>query len=400
MEELLKKIAVDFSDTKIAFSNKSDKELKKTARLFKLMSNPTLVGIGSTLSLWANRIRLPFMDSIVESTVFFQFCGGKTLKESEPAIDKLDKYRVLSVLDYGAEGKSTENDLDRTLEQLLEGVRFASTNRGVPVVSTKLTSLAANDVLTNWQTTEGLNADEKVLFENVVERVDRLCSEAYNLDVAVFVDAEETWMQDTIDHLVDIMMAKYNKEKVIVYNTYQLYRIDSLGNLKEAYRKAQSQGYILGAKLVRGAYLEKERERAQKMGYPSPIQPDKEASDRDYNEAVKFCVENYETLASCNASHNLESNLLQANLIAERNLPKNHRHLNFCQLLGMSDHITFNLAAAGYNVGKYVVYGPVKEVLPYLVRRAQENTSVTGDMSRELSLIMEEVQRRGMQNLI
>ena len=396
MEEPLTKTDVDFSDTKIAFSNKSDKELKKTAKLFKLMSNPTLVGVGSTLSMWANSMRLPFLDSIVEKTIFVQFCGGKTLPESQPAIDKLDKSRILSVLDYGAEGKSTEADLDLTLEQLLEGVRFAATNDSVPVVSTKFTSLASNEILTKWQSSEELVDEENAAFERVVERVDMLCGEAHKLNVAVFVDAEETWMQDTIDHLVDMMMVRYNQEKVIVYNTYQLYRIDALENLKEAYKKAQNDGYILGAKLVRGAYMDKERERAKEMDYPSPIQPDKESTDRDYNSAVRFCVENYETLASCNASHNMESNLLQASLIAERNIQKNHRHLNFCQLYGMSDHITFNLAAAGYNVGKYVVYGPVKEVLPYLVRRAQENTSVTGDLSRELSLIMEEIKRRGL----
>ena len=396
MEKPLTKVVVDFSDTKIAFSNKSDKELKKTARLFKLMSNPTLVGVGSTLGLWANSMRLPFLDSIVESTIFVQFCGGKTLKASQPAIAKLDRSGILSVLDYGAEGKSSEPDLDRTLEQLLEGVRFAAVNVGVPVVSTKLTSLASNLILAKWQSPEELSADEKATFERVVERVDKLCSEAHELNVAVFVDAEETWMQDTIDHIVTVMMARYNQKKVVVYNTYQLYRTDALGNLKLAYSKAQSEGYILGAKLVRGAYMEKERERAQQMDYPSPIQPDKASTDRDYNEAVRFCVDNYQTLASCNASHNMESNLLQANLIVEKNIQKNHRHLNFCQLYGMSDHITFNLAAEGYNVGKYVVYGPVKEVLPYLVRRAQENTSVTGDISRELSLIMEEVNRRGL----
>ncbi len=396
MEKLLTNAGPDFSDTEIAFSSKSDKELKQTARLFKLMSNPLLVKLGSTIGLWANRMHLPFVDSIVEKTIFAQFCGGKTLLESQLAIEKLDKYKILSVLDYGAEGKSTEAELDRTLEKLIEGVRFASTNDGVPVVSTKLTSLATNAILVKWQTPEGLSKDEEVIFEHVVERINRLCSEAHKLGVSIFVDAEETWMQDTIDHVVETMMERYNLKRVIVYNTFQLYRIDSLNNLKEAYARAQSNGYLLGAKLVRGAYMEKERARALEMGYASPIQPDKESTDRDYNAAVEFCVEHYETLASCNASHNLESNLLQAKLIEEKKILKNHRHLNFCQLYGMSDHITFNLAAAGYNVGKYVVYGPIKEVLPYLVRRAQENTSVTGDMSRELSLIMKEVKRRGL----
>lgn len=387
---------VDFSNTEIAFSNKSNRELKKTARLFRLMNNPFLVSVSSKLSLWSTKWRLPFADRIVEDTIFYLFCGGKTLLECQPVIDMLYKHRTLTVLDYGAEGKSTEEELDATLEELLRAVEFAASNVSVPVVSTKLTSLAANDLLEKWQSDTPLDDQERIAFGRVVDRLSRLCEKAQSLGVRIFVDAEESWMQDTMDYLVEMMMERFNREQVVVYNTYQLYRHDKLEDLKSAFEKARTQGYMLGAKLVRGAYMAKEREKAQEMGYPSPIQPDKEATDRDYNAAVRFCVDNYEHMASCNACHNVESNMLQAELIAEKDLPRRHPNLNFCQLLGMSDYITFNLSEAGFNVAKYVVYGPVKEVVPYLIRRAEENTSVAGDMSRELKYITKEVERRGL----
>jgi proline dehydrogenase len=260
----------------------------------------------------------------------------------------------------------------------------------------KVTGIADNDLLIKWQTEGDLEDKEQLQFNRIVERLDIICSRAKELGVRVFVDAEESWMQDTIDHLVMLMMRRYNQDMVVVYNTYQLYRTDKLAQLISDYEAAQQEGFMLGAKLVRGAYMVKERERAKEMGYQSPIQPDRAATDKAFNEAVCFCVDHYTDIASCNASHNLASNLLQAELIAERNLPRSHPHLNFCQLLGMSDNITFNLSSAGYNVAKYVVYGPVYEVVPYLIRRAQENSSVTGDMSRELSLILEEKERRGV----
>ena len=396
MKTTVERAGLDFSNTKIAFSSKSDTELKRTFRIFTLMNSPTLVSIGSKLGLLATKWGLPLSNKIIEETIFFQFCGGKSLLESQAAIDRLAEYNTLSVLDYGAEGKSDEVDLDRTLIEILKAVDYASTQPSIPVVSTKLTSLASNEILMKWQGKQELSESEKLEFDRVLERVDKLCGAAYEKGVAVFVDAEESWMQVTIDHIVDIMMAQYNREKVVVYNTYQMYRHDKLKHLKEAFERAEQNGYMLGAKLVRGAYMDKERERALDMGYPSPIQADKLSTDQDYDAGVKFCVDRYESVALCNASHNLQSNLLMAELIADRDLPRNHPHLNFCQLYGMSDYITFNLAEAGFNVAKYVVYGPIKEVIPYLVRRAEENTSVTGDMSRELALISTEVKRRGI----
>jgi proline dehydrogenase len=259
-----------------------------------------------------------------------------------------------------------------------------------------VTALASKDILEKWQTRQLITDEDQQAFARVEARVDKLCRAAFEHGVAVFVDAEETWIQDTIDQLVRNMMERYNKEKVVVFHTYQLYRKDKLESLKADHREAREKGYILGAKLVRGAYMEKERERARVKNYPSPIQETKKDTDRDYNEAVRYCVDHYEQIALCNASHNQESNLLQAELIAARGIEKDHSHLSFCQLYGMSDHITFNLAKAGYNVTKYVPYGPVKDVLPYLIRRARENSAVTGEMSRELSLIVAELKRRNL----
>jgi proline dehydrogenase len=387
---------VDFGNTEIAFASKSNKELRKTARMFKLMNNPWLVAAASNIALWSTRMRLPLSDKVIERTIFEIFCGGKTLAECQPTIERLYRNNVYTVLDFGAEAKSTSEELDNALQEFLRAVEFAASNASVPVVSTKVTGIADNDLLIKWQSGSPLDEQERLQFGRIVDRLDTLCSTARKLGVRVFIDAEESWMQDTIDYLVDMMMERYNHELAVVYNTYQLYRTDKLAHLQRDYEKARREGYVLGAKLVRGAYLVKERARAKEMGYPSPIQPDRESTDRAYNDAIRFCVDNYQHLASCNASHNLESNLLQAELIAEKNLPRSHPHLNFCQLMGMSDNITFNLSSAGFNVAKYVVYGPIREVVPYLIRRAHENASVTGDMSRELALIVKEIQRRGI----
>ncbi|HLF63610.1 MAG TPA: proline dehydrogenase family protein [Saprospiraceae bacterium] len=387
---------VDFSNTEIAFASKSNSELRKTARMFRLMNNPWLVALGSNLALLSTRLRLPLSEKAIERTIFDIFCGGKTLAECQPVIERLYRNNVFTVLDFGAEAKSTNEELDSALQEFLRAVEFAASNASVPVVSTKVTGIADNDLLIKWQSGTPFDEQERLQFGRIVDRLDTLCSTARKLGVRIFIDAEESWMQNTIDYLVEMMMERYNHELAVVYNTYQLYRTDKLEHLHRDYEKSRREGYILGAKLVRGAYLLKERNRAKEMGYPSPIQVDKAATDRAYDDAIRFCVKNYQYLASCNASHNLGSNLLQAELIAEKNLPRSHPHLNFCQLLGMSDNITFNLSAAGFNVAKYVVYGPVREVVPYLIRRAHENSSVTGDMSRELSLIVREIQRRGI----
>ncbi len=387
---------LDFSNTEIAFAGKNNDELKRTEWLFKMMNNRHLVSIGSKLGMLGTKIPLPFFETAVKSTIFKQFCGGTTLLESLPAIEHLEEQGVNSVLDYGAEAKESEDDFNRTMSENLRAIDFASTLASVPVISTKITGLARFGLLEKVSSSPNLTPEERSEFKNVLKRVDAICHHAAQQGMSVYIDAEETWIQPAIDFLANRMMKRYNKEKVAVFNTFQMYRTDRLSYLMESFDMAKKQGYLLGAKLVRGAYMEKERKRAEEMGYPSPIQPNKEATDHDYNLGIKFCIENFEGIAVCNASHNAESSLSMAALISQKNLPKHHHHLQFCQLYGMSDNITFNLAKAGYNVAKYMVYGQVKEVIPYLIRRTQENTSLTGDVSRELNLVMKEVKRRGI----
>lgn len=390
------KAVVDFKDTEAAFTIQSDAELKKAAWLFGLMNKHWLVGIGSKVGLAAIRMHLPFVESVVKNTIFEQFCGGTTLLESQKTIDKLGSRGCLAILDYGAEAKETETDFNHTMNETIRAIEFASRSRFIPAVSAKITGLGRFGLLESIQQGESFTQASRKEYKNVLKRLDAICHTAARKGVSVFIDAEESWIQDSIDHLVAIMMRRYNREKVVVYNTFQLYRKDRLQFLIDAFNQAIKGGYLLGAKLVRGAYMEKERERALKMGYPSPIHSNKAATDDAYDMALRFCVDNYQSIASCNASHNLESNLLQSELISRKGLPRNHPHLFFCQLYGMSNNITFNLAKEGFNVAKYVPYGPVREVVPYLIRRAQENASVTGDMSREYQLVQREMKRRGL----
>lgn len=385
---------IDFSDTKTAFAHKSDKELKNAQWLFRMMSQPTLVNIGSKLGLLALKLRLPFVKTIIKNTIFEQFVGGRTLLESQKAIDSLYKEKVYTMLDYSAEAKVTEEDYNKTMNEVIRAIEFADSNDSTPIVVTKITGMARFELLEAVSRSEPFTKESRAEYKIILKRLDSICHVAKERGVGIFFDGEETWIQDAIDHLVNVMMRRYNREKAVVYNTFQMYRKDRLSFLLQSFDQAKAHGYILGAKLVRGAYMEKERNRAEEMGYPSPIHDTKAATDDAYNQAVRFCIDNYERLASCNASHNADSAQLQARLIAEKKLPQNHPHLNFCQLYGMSDHLTFNLASTGYNVAKYLPYGSIQEVTPYLIRRAQENTAVAGDMGRELKLISDEVKRR------
>ena len=282
------------------------------------------------------------------------------------------------------------------MQENLRAIEMAASNNSVPVISVKLTGLVENDVLEKMQRKTSIDEITLQKFEALKNRVDTICDKAFQHGVGVFIDAEESWIQDPIDDLTIEMMAYYNKEKVIVYKTYQMYRKDKLADIKHDFENATRGEYLLGVKLVRGAYLEKETERAKDMGYPNPMQESKDATDHDFDEGLHFCLDHYEKISFCCASHNQKSNMVLAQWIEERNLDKSHPHLNFCQLYGMSDYVTFNLANAGFNVAKYVPYGPVKEVIPYLIRRAQENTSVTGEMSRELMFVEMEIARRGI----
>lgn len=389
-------VKLDFGDTQTAFAHKSDTGLKKAAWMFGLMNKHWLVGIGSQLGLAAIRMRLPFVESMVKHTIFEQFCGGTTLLECLPVINTLNKQQVATILDYGAEAKSSEDDFNQTMKETIRAIEFAAREGAVPVVSTKVTGMARFALLENLQAGEPFTPATRLEYKSVLKRLDAICHVASKHKVGVFFDAEESWIQDSIDHLVTVMMRRYNRERVVVYNTFQMYRHDRLQFLFDSYSLAKRGGYMLGAKLVRGAYMDKERDRAEEHGYPSPIQPNKTATDDAFNTAVQFCVDHYEEIASCNASHNMESAKIQADLITSRGIKRNHSHLNFCQLYGMSDHLTFNLATVGFNVAKYVPYGQVREVVPYLIRRAQENSSVTGDMSREYQLVLKEMKRRGI----
>ncbi|MGK0390648.1 MAG: proline dehydrogenase [Maribacter sp.] len=396
MSEKHIELVVNFRDIKTAFDYKSDAELKKAGWLFKMMSKPKLVAYGSKLGMKALSWGLPFTESIIKKTIFAQFCGGTSLPATQATINKLYDYKVLTVLDVGVEAKESEADFNNTMSETLKAIDFGSTNLSVPIVSAKVTGLARFALLEKIQKKKGLNPQEQKEWDKALERIDIICDHATNKQVGVFFDAEETWIQDTIDDVVNVMMEKYNRGKVYVYNTYQMYRHDRLEYLKKSHQQAVDNGYIIGAKLVRGAYMEKERARAKEKGYPSPIQEDKNATDNDYNSALQYCIENHETISSCNATHNEFSSYVQAEIMEQLNIPRDHAHINFCQLYGMSDHITFNLAKNGFNAAKYVPYGTVQDVIPYLIRRAQENSSVTGEMGRELSFIKEERNRRGV----
>ena len=389
-------MTVDFSNTEIAFAHLSNRELKKTAWLFNMMSKPWLVKYGSGLGLWAVEHGLPFAETVVKNTVFEQFVGGTTLLNSQPNIERLAAHNTLTILDYGAEAKETETDFNYTMNENIRAIEFASRSEHIPVVSTKVTGLARFGLLERIQSAQTLTREELSEYRNVLKRIDAVCYHASKKGVAVFIDAEESWIQDSIDHLVWLMMKRYNKQRVVVYNTFQMYRHDRLSFLTESYDRARKAGFLLGAKLVRGAYMEKEAKRAAEMGYPNPINPTKPATDDHYNTGLRFCLDHIEHIALCNASHNAASALLQVELMDQKNIPHDHPHTLFSQLLGMSDNVTFNLARAGFRVAKYVPYGQVVDVVPYLIRRAQENTSVTGDVGREHALILQEVRRRGL----
>jgi len=387
---------LNFNNTEIAFSYKSNKELIHTYRLFQFMNKPTLVKLGTYFGQLASQLPFGIADPIIRETIFKQFCGGISLLECQKVIDRLNLKKTLTILDYGVEAKEVDEEFRKTLDENLKAIEFAYSNSNVPVISTKLTGYIPIAVLEKIHSGETLNQAEQIKFERLEERFAILCKKAYEMGVSIFVDAEESWIQKPIDDLVNKYMALYNKEKPIIYNTYQMYLSNSLEALKLKFEPARQHQFFLAAKTVRGAYLDKERKRAQSKNYKDPTNTNKEKTDEDYNKAIAFCLNNPDQISICNSSHNWASNLYMAELMDQKKIAKDHPHLNFCQLFGMSDNITFNLAAKGYNVAKYLPYGPIKDVIPYLIRRAQENTSVTGDMSRELQLLTTEMKRRGL----
>jgi proline dehydrogenase len=388
-----KPTSIDFSNTEIAFKAKSNGDLRNSYMLFKALGYNWLVQVGPAMVNAAFAISLP-IKGIIKSTVFKQFCGGESIEDCAKTIESLSKYGIGTILDYSVEGKEAEEDFEHTTKETIETIAKAHNNPKIPFSVFKVTGLARMDLLSKVNDGKTLSSTETAEFARVRERVNRICKSAYDKNVRIFIDAEESWIQKTIDNLVDEMMEMYNKNEAIVYNTLQFYRHDRLDFLKQSFQRAVEKKYQIGVKLVRGAYMEKERVRAQQLSYTDPIQPNKEASDEDYNEALQFCVKNIDRIAICAGTHNEESCKFLAEMMAEANLPNNDRRIYFSQLFGMSDNLSYNLANAGYNVAKYLPYGPVKAVMPYLFRRAQENTSAKGQAGRELTLILKEMERR------
>lgn len=383
-----------FDNTEIAFQYRSNKDLKQARFLFTSMSSPLLTNIGLTATKWALNLHLP-VNGLIKKTIFQQFCGGETLQEAAKTADVLAKYKVGVILDYGVEGKESEADFDSAVPEFIKAIRYAAT-RGetIPFTSLKVTGFARFALLEKIHAGETLTSAEQQEWNRVCHRIDEICAVAAQSNIMILIDAEETWIAKPVDDLAVQMMKKYNRDQVFIFNTYQMYCHSTLAHLQQALTKAKAEGYLLGAKLVRGAYMEKERKRAAEKGYTDPIQPNKESTDKDYDEAVLFCLHHLDHLWLFIGTHNEKSCMLAATYMEQHGIPHNSKKVWFSQLYGMSDNISFNLAHAGYNVAKYLPYGPVKDVIPYLMRRAQENTSVAGQTGRELSLINKEAKRR------
>jgi proline dehydrogenase len=384
---------ISFENTEIAFKSKSNRDLNRAHLLFSIMNKRLIVQVGKLLFQIAAFLHLP-VKFIIKGTIFKHFCGGETMAESESVIDSLSSFNVKTILDYSVEGKENEKDLDLSYELILATVENAAVHKDIPYAVFKPTGMARFALLQKVNDKLELNADEKEEFQRVVNRIDGICKKGLELNVPILIDAEESWIQDTIDNICHDMIEKYNGDKCIVFNTAQLYRHDRLEFLRTSFEWARSKGIKYGIKLVRGAYLEKERERAIKNNYTDPTNPDKEATDRDFNASIKLCIDNIDIVEVCCGTHNEESNQYLVSQMEEKGLSKDDNRIYTAQLVGMSDHISFNMSEVGYNVAKYVPFGPVFEVTPYLIRRTEENSSIAGQSSRELVLINKERERR------
>lgn len=390
-------VLTSFSDTAVAFASKSNAELKRMYYLFGLMNYPVLVNTGTRLITHMLRcsVTRPLMRYLLRQTLFRQFCGGETIQDCQPAIRQLARHGVGTILDYSVEGEKSEAAFEYTTREILQTIRFAASHpTEVPFAVFKLTGIAPFTLLEKVSANQPLTQHEQAQWQAVYGRVERICLAAYQQQVRVFIDAEETWIQPAIDQLAYDMMKRFNQQRAIVYNTFQLYRRDGLVLLQAAFQMAKQAGVWLGAKLVRGAYMEKERQRARMFGYADPIQVDKASCDHDYNQAIRFCLAHIDQIAFCAGTHNEESCHLLTEWMTEQQLLPGDERVWFAQLYGMGDHISFNLAQAGFRVAKYVPYGPVEAVVPYLIRRAEENTSVRGQSNREFRLIKQELERR------
>ncbi len=382
-----------FNNTEVAFSLKSDTELDRAYFLFKMIASEPLVRIGTAVTNFALKAHLP-VDGLIRATVFDHFCGGVNELDCLSVVDKMYTKRVSSVLDYSVEGKEEEAQFDAALEMTLKTIEFAKERQAIPFAVFKPTGLGRLDLYEKVGAKETLSASEQAEWDKVCERFELVCKTAHDKDVALLIDAEESWMQDAADDLVEAMMRKYNKEKVIVFNTLQMYRWDRLDYLKSLHERAKVEGFFIGMKIVRGAYMEKENKRAEERSYPTPICPSKQATDDNYNAAVDYMMKHIETMAIFAGTHNEESSYKLMSMLKDNNIDLHDHRIWFGQLYGMSDNISYNLAANGYNVAKYLPFGPVRDVMPYLIRRAEENTSVAGQTSRELNLLKTERERR------
>ena len=393
LNDYVNRSTIDLKDTKTAFSFRGNEELRFSYLIFKMFKSPGLVNFFGNLALFALKIHLP-IGWIVKRTIFRQFCGGASINDCENSIATLGNHNVGSILDYSVEAAQKESDFDKTKNELIHILEKSKGNPNIPFGCLKMTGLAKHSILEKVSAGEELSFSEKKLYLKGVQRLDEICEMAAKCDTHLFIDAEETWIQIAIDKLAESMMAKYNKSKPIVYTTLQMYRHDRLAYLKELIAKSKQHGYYTGIKFVRGAYLEKEHLRAQEKGYQTPINPNKQATDDAYNLALKTSVANLDFVWICAGTHNEKSSIYLTELMSEKQIPKSDQRIYFSQLYGMSDNISFVLAKNGYNTSKYLPYGPVRFTMPYLIRRAQENSAVAGQTSKELQLIEAEIKRR------
>lgn len=383
-----------FNDTQVAFADKSDAQLKKAYWMFKMIESPSLTSLGTSVLNFTVKNSFPFVTGIVKNTLFEQFCGGETREESSKVVKQMFKHHVGSIFDYAIEGKEDEATFDTTCEEIKQNIKFAEGNPAIPFVVFKPTGFGRLTLYTAVQDNKELTSSEKAEWERIVNRYEEVCKMAHERNVIMMIDAEETCMQTAVDELVNEMMEKYNKEKAIVWNTVQMYRTGRIEYLETDLQRAQEKNYFLGYKFVRGAYMEKERARAKEMGYPDPIQPTKQATDDNYNAAIDFVMEHLDKISAFFGTHNERSTELAMDKMKSKGLANDDQRVHFGQLYGMSDNITYFLGREKYNATKYLPYGPVKDVVPYLTRRAQENTSVAGQTGRELGLIQTELKRR------
>ncbi len=382
-----------FEDTAIAFSLKTDSELERAYFLFKMIANEPLVRIGTAVTNFALKAHLP-VDGLIRATVFDHFCGGVNEEDCMPLVDRMFEKGVCSVLDYSVEGKEEEEQFDLAMEKILNILNFVKEKDAIPFAVFKPTGFGRFALYEKLSAGKILSDEEQQEWSRVVERFDAVCKRAYDLDVALLIDGEESWMQQAADDLVEQMMRTYNKEKAIVFNTLQMYRWDRMDYLKKLHGIAKKEDFKIGMKVVRGAYMEKENQRAEEYGYPSPICASKQATDDNFDAVVSYMIENLDIISIFSGTHNEQSCLKLLAYMEQLDIKRNDRRIWFGQLYGMSDHISYNLSAKGYNVAKYLPFGPVRDVMPYLIRRAEENTSVAGQTSRELDLLKKERKRR------